>query len=83
MQEPSVSSSTSEREGGAQVVGAPNKGILKQRGTTLQKSKSASNIISLKAPQVLRGGGLNTGTNIEQVTVRQHFLYFIWFMRKD
>ena len=52
MKEPSVSSSTSERLMD-QVVG-PNKGILKQRGATslLHKSKSASNIISLKAPQV-------------------------------
>jgi hypothetical protein len=46
MQEPRVSS-TSERE-----YQVPNKGILKQRGATLAKSKSASNIISLKAPQV-------------------------------
>jgi hypothetical protein len=28
-------------------VGAPNKGILKQRATLLRKSKSTSNIISL------------------------------------
>ena len=41
VKEPSVSS-TSEKE-----VGAPNKGILKQRATLLRKSKSTSNIISL------------------------------------
>jgi len=54
LQEPCVSSSTSERPGDL----VPNKGILKQRGTTttLQKSKSASTIISLKAPQVEQRG---------------------------
>jgi hypothetical protein len=46
VQEPRVSS-TSEKE-----YQVPSKGILKQRGATLTKSKSTSNIISLKAPQV-------------------------------